>query len=50
MNQFTSKKGTQTREGFINHKKIKNGLRLPVKIDFNSEKIDDLFLPLRKNR
>jgi hypothetical protein len=45
----TSKLGTNTREGFIYHRKTTSGARLPVKIDFNSERIDDTYFPLRRN-
>ncbi len=45
----TSKLGTNTREGFIYHRKAEGGARLPVKIDFASEKIEDTYFPLRRN-
>ena len=44
----TSKVGTETRQGFIYHQKTESGVRPPVKLDFNSEKIDNIYFPLRK--
>jgi hypothetical protein len=38
-NEHTSKFGTNTRQGFIYHLKTEEGIRLPVKLDFNSEKL-----------
>ena len=46
MNEVTSKKGTDTSEGFIQHL-IHNGNRLPVKLDFSADKKDGLYPPLR---
>lgn len=46
--EHTSKLGTDTREGFIEHQKTEGGLRLPVKIDFNSERIANIYFPLRR--
>ncbi len=48
MNDYTSKLGTETRDGFIRHLKTETGLRCPVKLDFNSERVNDLYFPLRK--
>ena len=48
MSENTSKFGTETREGFINHYKDNSGWRLPVKLDFNSERIDNTYFPLRR--
>ena len=47
-NAHTSKFGTETREGFIYHRKTDSGIRLPVKLDFDSEKIENVYSPLRK--
>lgn len=47
-NARTSKFGTNTRQGFIDHRKTEDGLRLPVKLDFDSEKIEDTYFPLRR--
>lgn len=47
-NEHTSKFGTKTREGFIDHRKTDEGIRLPVKLDFASEKIEDTYFPLRR--
>ena len=44
----TSKFGTETREGFIRHRKTETGISLPVKLDFDSEKVDNIYFPLRK--
>lgn len=48
MNDCTSRLGTETRDGFIRHLKTETGLRCPVKLDFNSERVNDLYSPLRK--
>jgi hypothetical protein len=47
--EHTSKFGTNTRQGFIYHLKTEEGIRLPVKLDFNSEKIENTYFPLRKD-
>lgn len=44
----TSKFGTNTRQGFIDHLVTDDGIRLPVKLDFDSERIEDTYFPLRK--
>lgn len=44
----TSKFGTNTRQGFIHHRKTESGIRLPVKLDFDSERIEDIYFPLRR--
>ena len=48
-NAHTSKFGTKTREGFVYHLKTDEGIRLPVKLDFDSERIEDTYFPLRRN-
>ena len=48
-NGRTSKFGTNTREGFIDHLNTKDGIRLPVKLDFSSEKIEELYFPLKRD-
>jgi hypothetical protein len=44
----TSKFGTNTRQGFIDHLVTDDGVRLPVKIDFDSERIEDTYFPLKR--
>lgn len=46
--EHTSKLGTETLEGFIGHLKTGTGVRLPVKLDFTGEKVNDLYSPIRK--
>lgn len=49
MAEHTSKNGTDTREGFIYHLKTDEDFRLPVKLDFSSEKNGDTYFPLRRD-
>lgn len=47
-NAHTSKIGTNTRQGFIHHLVTDDGIRLPVKLDFDSERIEDTYFPLKR--